>query len=419
MPPTNRLKRWAGSAMLAISALVAGCGGPSAPIPSASSPAPSATPVATSLVGAGSSLPSSAGPTTASATPTATPSAPLISSIPGFQAGSVTFVSTQDGWVLGTAPCAAGGSCLALAQTQDRGTTWTSAVPPPTGFLLSSGGTGVFGVRFADQKDGWAYGSQLWATHDGGTTWTQISLPGLTAEASPPIQDVEASAGLVHAVYSANGGFAIATSPVGSNSWTASPTTISYGAGPVPIAQLVLQGSAGWALENDRTVAGGARLQGGSWSSWTPPCGTLGGPAALAGSSAQDVVAVCVQGVWAGGAMSVQSYVSTNGGSSFTVMATPLPFSAAQVAADGDAPPPVASPSTSVLVAGVEGQLLATFDGGTTWSTVYPGAATAMIDYVGFTTTSQGVAIEGTIVGPLGTLLMTMDGGHTWTPVNI
>ena len=419
MPMTNSRRIWAGAAVLAAGGLIAACGGPSVPIPGESPPLPSATPAATSLVGAGPPLASPAEPATPSATPTPTPSAPLISSIPGFQAGSVTFVSTQDGWVLGTVPCASGGSCLALARTQDGGTTWTPAVAPPAGFLLSSGGTGVSGIRFADQKDGWAFGTQLWATHDGGTTWTQVSLPGLSTEVSPPIQDLEASAGLVHAVYSTSGGFAIATSPVASNSWTASPATIPFGAGPVPIAQLVLQGSAGWALENDRTVAGGARLQGGSWSSWTPPCGAVGGPAALAGSSAQDVVAVCVQGVWAGGAISVQSYVSTDGGSSFTAMATPLPFSAAAVAADGDAPPPAASPSTSVVVAGVEGELLATFDGGTTWSTVYPGAATAMIDYVGFTTSSQGVAIEGTIVGPLGTLLMTMDGGHTWTPVNI
>jgi hypothetical protein len=141
---------------------------------------------------------------------------------------------------------------------------------------------GQLAIRFADTQDGWAYGGQLWATHDAGTTWSQISLPGLSAgSGTPAIQELEASGGYVQAVYFGSSGFLIATSPVGTDSWLVSATTLAFGGGPVPVAQLVLQGSSGWIVENDRVVVRGARLQSGSWAAWTPPCATVEGPATL------------------------------------------------------------------------------------------------------------------------------------------
>src|ERR1019366_1204780 len=150
----------------------------------------------------------------------------------------------------------------------------------------------------------------------------------------------------------------IDTATVVSNSWTTSPTTVPYGAGPIPNAQLALQGSSGWVVENDRIVAGGARLQSGSWSTWTPPCTTTGGPAVLAPSSAANLFAVCSQGIWASGPVSVRAYVSTTAGSSFTELASALPFTSPQVGRYGDSPPAAASPSTSVLAVGNGGDIL-------------------------------------------------------------
>jgi hypothetical protein len=380
--------------LLALAALLVACGGTTThPTPTSGTATASASPSPVA---------------SASASATAAPSTPAPTPIAGFEAASVTFVSSQDGWVLGTV-----GGSLALARTQDGGRTWTSVTPPPTGFYTGSGSTGVSGIRFANQQDGWAYGYDLFATQNGGASWTQVTLPGLNASfGATPIQELETSAGSVDAVITGTSGFLIDTAALGSSSWTTSPTTVAYGAGPVPDAQLVLQGSSGWVVENDRVVAGGARLQSGSWSTWTPPCTATGGPAVLAPSSAANLFAVCSQGIWASGPVSVRAYVSTTAGSSFTELATALP-----AACQGSSA--LASPTTSVAAAGCGGEIVATFNGGGSWGTVFTGSGNTSISYIGFTTSSQGVAIEASLTSSTGLLVMTRDGGHTWAAVSI
>jgi hypothetical protein len=394
-------RRGAAAALLAFGALPAACGGPSAtPTPAHRSVTPTPTACAIGATKCASSPAATVPPS--KTTPAPTP--PLA----GFAAASVTFVSSQDGWVLGAVD-----GTLVLARTQDGGITWTRVTPPPTNFN-GPGQAGVDGIRFANQQDGWAYGTQLWATHDGGTSWSQVSLPGLNSSAGviSPIQGLETAAGTVDVVYFGTSGFDIASAPVASNSWTVSATTVGFGAGPVPGAQLVIQGSAGWVLENDRTVVAGARLQSGTWASWTPVCSTSEGPAVLAASSTQNLIAACDVGLWGGGSPTENAFVSTNGGGSFSQLATALP-SACQ---GSDV---LASSSAAVAAAGCAGDLMGTFDEGGSWSTVYTGGASSSITYVGFTTTTQGVAIEASKSSPLGTLLMTRDGGHTWAPVTI
>jgi hypothetical protein len=391
--------RWAvAPSLLALAALVAACGGTTThPTPSHSGTATAAPTASPSPVA------------TASTSATAAPATPAPTPIAGFEAASVTFVSSQDGWVLGTV-----GGSLALARTQDGGTTWTSVTPPPTAFYTGSGGTGVSGIRFANQQDGWAYGYDLFATHNGGTTWTQVALPGLSSSTGgTPIQDLETSGGSVDAVITGSSGFVIDTAPDGSNAWTSSPTTLAYGAGPVPEAQLVLQGSAGWVVENDRVVAGGARLQSGAWSTWTAPCTTANGPATLAGSSSVDLIAVCEAGLYGGSnSPTEQAYASTNGGGAFTALAAALP-----AACQGSST--LASPTTSVAAAGCGGKIVATFNGGGSWGTVFTGAGNTSISYVGYTTSTQGMAVEVSLTSGTGPVLMTHDGGHTWAAVTI
>ena len=320
----------------------------------------------------------------------------------------MTFVSWQDGWVLGTAPCSSG-RCLAMARTTDAGATWSSVTPPPTAF---SPGRGVSGVRFADLRDGWAYGSQLWATHDGGASWTQVTLPGLSCSGGmiPPIQGLDAAAGVVEAVVCGSAGFVIDSSPVGSNAWTSSPTRVGYGAGPVPSAQLVIQDTSGWVVENDRVVVGGARLRSGAWAAWTPPCSAVGGPATVAASTSQDLFALCDVGLWTSTSPRERAYVSSDGGASFSPLAARLP----SVCQGSSA---LATVSSLVAAAGCGADVVATFDGGASWSTVYTGTGTVL--YAGFTTATRGLAIETPASSPVGTLLVTVDGGHSWAPTSI
>jgi hypothetical protein len=194
--------------------------------------------------------------------PSPTPSAPTPVAMPptaGFEPSSVTFVSLEMGWALGDAPCA-GGTCLALRRTVDGGRSWTTANPPPTPFSLASPvNQGVSQIRFADPLDGWAFGPDLWSTHDGGAQWAKSSLTYVGA--------LEAGAGRVHAASidgPTNGSYNIETSVTTRDAWVRTGS-LQLGAGPVPAPDLVLQGSTGWAVENDRAVVDGARLVSGRW----------------------------------------------------------------------------------------------------------------------------------------------------------
>jgi photosystem II stability/assembly factor-like uncharacterized protein len=263
----------------------------------------------------------------------------------------------------------------------------------------------------------------LWSTHDGGVSWHQAGLPGLNAQAS--ITGLEAAAGrVVVAIVPAQATTVhLDASPVGSDTWSDIDSGVPVGAGPVPSSELVLQQSRGWLLQNDRTVVGAVRLGGARWTAWTPPCQTANGPAALAASTAIDLVAVCGEGEWgpaqnlpagAGGAgtgtgpASTWLFRSSDAGASFQAVGpVPLPPGSLEVASPAPA---------TVVVGGSSPDLYASFDGGHTWRSVYRGAS-ATWSYLGFTTLNQGVAITSTPSGSAA-MLMTRDGGHSWAPVS-
>jgi hypothetical protein len=346
---------------------------------------------------------------------------------PSFAPDAVTFVSPSDGWLVGTAWCGSA-SCLAMAQTTDGGYTWNSAPAPIATVAAIGSGTRAVSVRFANHQDGWIYAlnpSRVWSTHDGGAHWTLVPISGLASAANSLA--MEAGDGYVRiAVVSATTDTVhVESSPVGVDAWTDTDTGIPVGAGPVPTTQLVLQGTAGWVLENDRTVVGAARLDSaGEWTSWTPPCQTAKGTASLAASSATDMAAVCQEGVWgpagnlpAGTATpSTWLFGSSDGGlSSQAVGALP-----STLTVEGAASP---SPPTVVVDGSLNGSntpagvVSASFDGGHTWQTVLQAPANLAWFDLGFTTQTQGVLIGSSPAGS--TFYMTRDGGHHWAPVRL
>jgi hypothetical protein len=269
--------------------------------------------------------------------------------------------------------------------------------------------SGVSGLRFADTNNGWAFGPDLWATHDGGTTWSRVTIPGVPADS--PVFALETAGGIVHAAVLDGGDFRVASSPVGSDGWSVAPVRVPVGAGPVPAVQLVLSGAAGWLVENDRTVVGGARLANGSWVAWTPPCADVVGPAYLAASSPTELAAACDVGLWSN-PTGDHLYLSHDGGSTFAPAGTAAPLTMAAMAA-------MASPSV-VVVGGSDATgsvLAATTDAGRTWKIVTRLPAGQIAD-LGFTTATQGVVIVGG-AGGSASLLMTRDGGHTWRAVAV
>ena len=386
-------------------------------------PGPTATfPVAVTASPGAVATPTPA-PSTAASPQVAGPTGGAVTA--GFRAASVTFVSADLGWVLGATPCNTG-TCASIARTTDGARTW-AAIPAPStvlapGGISSPGTSGVSELRFADPLDGWAFGPELWATHDGGATWHQVTIPGIGSGGS--VVALESLDGVVHAVaWNGSGVFRIASSPVTTDSWTVASTSIPVGAGPVPQIQLLLSGASGWVVEVDRTVVGGARLEGGTWKAWNPPCVDVLGPAILATAGPSDLLAACDGGVWGPPKNGAQNgehlYRSTDGGSTFTMQAGSLPLSA---------PSAMAAPDPSVIALGgwlgqTQSPALATsFDGGLTWTTTnLPSSAQGAapgVTYLGFTTSTQGVAIVQA-GGQGGSLLMTRDGGHTWSPVTV
>jgi hypothetical protein len=267
-------------------------------------------------------------------------------------------------------------------------------------------------VRFADPLDGWAFGPELWSTHDGGIHWTKNSLN--------TVWSLEAARGHVHAVAleQSTGDYAIESSVTTADAWVKTGA-LQLGAGPVPAPDLVLQGATGWAIENDRTVVGGARLVSGHWVAWRAPCATNGGTAVVGAPTVSSLVAICEQGIWGPsgykGPPAVRAYFSGNGGATFYLGGT-VP---GQPDGSGTV---VASPAPGVAVTdiltGTHRDLVETFNSGASWRVVATAsAATARFTYLGFTSASQGVAIES---GPtaISVLLMTFDGGRTWSPVS-
>src|SRR5579871_1950592 len=86
----------------------------------------------------------------------------------GFAATSVTFVSVDEAFVLGTAPCAHA-PCTSIVRTLDRGASW-AGVPAPIVPLGSpydfTGQAAAWGIRFASPRQGYVFGNGLWATAD-------------------------------------------------------------------------------------------------------------------------------------------------------------------------------------------------------------------------------------------------------------
>jgi photosystem II stability/assembly factor-like uncharacterized protein len=137
----------------------------------------------------------------------------------------------------------------------------------------------------------------------------------------------------------------------------------------------------------------------------------------LSAVSDTSLIGACDVGLWAT-PTGVHLFTSTNGGGSFAGAAAKVPVQDLQGVT-------VAPGSSAIVVAGrgsgAGSGLVASFDLGKTWSTVFGGSvssAAAQIAELGFTTTDQGVALASATDGPL-RLLMTRDGGHTWAAVTI
>ncbi|HUC26575.1 MAG TPA: hypothetical protein VMA73_28060 [Streptosporangiaceae bacterium] len=321
----------------------------------------------------------------------------------GFRVASVTFVSASDGWVLGTTKTCAHKPCTSVLRTTDGGRSWTGIPAPKYKLARYNLAAGLVRLRFADALDGFAYGSQLWVTHNGGSSWHRVrQVPGY-------VTDLETSAGVAYAVTSVNksGKEVVYSSPAGRDSWhrvAGLPET----AGPGGLGSITLHGKAAWLILGGKLYS---THNGSHWTKESFTCPAGYGITSVAAYSASQITLLCV-GNPGLGSSSKLLYASTNGGAHFARVGVP------PRGGDGGL---LAEPTPQHLfIATASGAtwLYASTDGGKRWhqALTLDDAGLGWNDF-GFTTPSQGVAVEG--MAPLGLtrLWLTRNAGRTWHAV--
>lgn len=348
-----------------------------------------------------------------------------------FQPTSVTFVSTEIGAVIGQAGtpghCATV-YCTSLAGTSDYGSTWYGVSAPRTG--EPDGSSGVSQLRFLDMSDGWAFGPQLWVTHNGGETWAQEDTLGMR------VTDLETVGDRAFALFAACTGsgpdyaasctsFSLYSSLDTSDQWLPVPGAGGLG---LPQTAATRAASAGLVLTGGPTTGQGyllapsgellsGPLTGAAWTvvGRAEPClpgapGPDGQPTgALLAAGSDHLILVCTSGTSTAGDSQTKIVMqSSDGGTSWSTV--------------GEAPPAgiatsLAAAQGNLVVLATDAGLDLSGNGGTSWQVAEQGPAGAAAGkpgfaYVGMTSALDGVALPAD--AGLHEVFITSDGGGTW-----
>ena len=359
----------------------------------------------------------------ATATEPGTSNAPVPAN---FQPASITFVSTNAAWVIGQAgtpgSCANANPdiCTSIARTDDAGKTWSGG--PAPGTTAPSGAQGVSGIRFLDGTNGWAFGPELWATHDAGKTWTQVNTNGQR------VTDLETAGNRAFALWATCTGtsasfaadctsYTLMTTTAASDSWTpvGSATTGLSDGGNATTAMLALTSTTGYLLAPGGALYSGP-LDGGWQQAGTAPCQPSAAQASglpssglLALVNSATVVVACQ----AAGGVTVST--SANSGANW---AAPPASAWSALPSIGTLTSLAAAPGGTLALATASG-LYTLAAGGTQWQQAsVQNAPSGGFSYVGMTSSEQGVALPADT--SLHEIWMTFNGGQTWaarTPI--
>lgn len=302
-----------------------------------------------------------------------------------FAPQSFTAISELTWWLLGNAPCSSA-PCTSIVRTDDGGRTFVGIPAPRT--------SAVSQLRFADAQNGFAYGPQLWVTHDAGASWNPIE--GLGGS----VNDLAISDGYAYAIVTSSGGTGrLIRSPVAENAWTTLPAAGDAYSG------LWAQGS-GVLLESSTSSRQQLMVssdQGATFTAHAPPPNVS---CEFQEPTPPVLWAHCATGMMSGvwrSTDSGQTFEPAQGAHSWP--GPELPNSAAFAAA-----------SASTAVVGYQ-QLYRTTDGGASWTPVAGPTGITFWQYVGFTDQTHGVALG--LAGSQARLYYTTDGGVSYHLVTI
>jgi hypothetical protein len=332
----------------------------------------------------------------------------------GFRPSSVTFIQRGTlGAVLGQGgPSCGQAPCTLVAGTRSYGRRWTEIGAPPIG--PPAGSYGVSQIRFADAANGWAFGPELYATHNGGARWTKVTSVG------GRVIDLSTVSGHVFAVgasgctgtganYAAGcTRFTLYEAATTGNGWQ----PVTGGPGQVTPGGLQLTPAYGYLLVGGQLYSGPL---GGGWrpveaspaSPVTPPClAAAGAPGLIAPTpdsspNGGTLYLVCQ----AAAGQRLTSFASGDGGRDWQAMGTQgLPAGAT---------------ATSLAVSPTGPLVLATSAGiyfsahARTWRpATVDQQVTGGFGFVGMTTANKGVAVP--VNSGLHEVFITRDGGRTW-----
>ena len=389
-------------------------------------------------------LPSSTG----SSTGTLGPNSP--GWLPGqFIPATVTWVSQSEGYVMGQAgtkgQCGAhkdSDICTSIAVTHDYGKTWAGVPAPVT--RAASGLTGVSQMRFLDGVNGWAYGPELWATHDGGLTWKQVKAPpGSNQQQVTDLETVNLRAYALWADCTDAAtcrSYTLMSTPAGEDVWTpvsGVPANLSAGGNTPGSASFELGGTHGYLIAPDGSLYLGTLPENGSPSTWQrAPINLPCNPTYQVEGSYGQSLQVLLASYWAGGtqpptiAVACEVDAPPQGFSTTVWISTDNGATWAEQKNVGNAGVSFIGKALSLAATSKGGLILATQrgiyrlpPGASQWQqSVLSGAAAPPygFTYVGMTSDSQGVAIADSAAAanqpapnPYG-IWMTFDSGQTW-----
>jgi hypothetical protein len=329
----------------------------------------------------------------------------------GFHPYDLTWVSSQTGWALGTAPCATA-PCTSIARTSDGGRSWVG-IHAPAAFLAQTDTCQarcdlISQLRFATPLIGYAYGiDSFFMTTNGGNSW--LKQPGFAYA-------LEVVGGSVLRVSAQAAGcapgctFTVQRAAIGSGSWQ----NVALPSGGRTAGALLAASGSTVVLATLANPAGGAQDAqavlfvsadaGNSWRAIGEPCPQAAGgevdTTAVSVAPDESITALCRSRGPSGGLFTV---TSTDAGRHFTA-GVALPGTAAASSSG------FAAASARVLVVSAD-RLYRSDDGGAQWSVVPSGPAQA--SFVGFESPTLGRAVRGPAADPQ--IWTTSDGGASWT----